>query len=84
MPQIDISTDSLTRQKDYQGASLEQAWTDCSASTRSTSPSQPWPSSRERISERVPDRSTDCRRDDGVLPQVHRPRVVSKPSSAWS
>jgi hypothetical protein len=37
MPQIDISTDSLTRlntvaEKDYQGASLEQAWTDCSAS----------------------------------------------------
>ena len=53
MPQIDISTDSLTRQKDYQGASLEQAWTDCSASTRSTSPSQPWPSSRERIGHKV-------------------------------
>jgi hypothetical protein len=58
MPQIDISTDLLTRlntvaEKDYQGASLEQAWTDCSASTRSTLPSQPRPSSRERIGHQV-------------------------------
>jgi hypothetical protein len=55
MPQIDISTDSLTRlntvaEKDYQGASFEQAWTDCSASTRSTSPSRPRPA-RENASD---------------------------------